>query len=69
MNSNSIASKIDKEVFEEANKVRQNPKSLINHLKSMLPNFKGNIYDRGENKPKIRTKEGAQVVEEAIQFL
>lgn len=51
------------------NGVRQNPQSIIEHFESMKNNFDGFLYNRGEDRPKVRTLEGVKAVDEAILVL
>lgn len=59
----------DLDLFDLINRVRENPKSFIPILQSMLSNFDGDLYKRGGDRPNLRTKEGARAVEEAILAL
>jgi len=59
---------MDREIFELHNSLRQDPKVLIEPLKEMLGQFDGMLLKR-PGKVTLRTKEGADAVNEAIQFL
>jgi len=59
---------VDREVFEEHNNVRKNPKSYVPLLEEMLTKFEGNLLKR-DAKVTLRTKEGESAVREAIDFL
>jgi hypothetical protein len=59
---------IDKEIFECHNHIRQDPKWIIPDLEAMLKQFDGMLLKR-EGKVTLRTKEGAEAVQEAIDFL
>ena len=63
------ASKDDKALFDLHNEVRENPKSMIPLLEEMLEKFDGNIYIRGDGRPKLQTKEGSAAVKDAIGSL
>ena len=63
---------IDREIFEENNKLRQDPKSFIPDLTEILELFDGsNEKDmrRSEGRSILRTREGKAAVEDAIKFL
>lgn len=59
---------IDKEIFEAHNHLRKDPKWLIPDLEEMIKQFDGMLLKR-EGKVTLRTKEGAEAVQEAIEFL
>ena len=59
---------MDREIFELHNQIRQDPKVLIDALKEMLGQFDGMLLKR-PGKVTLRTKEGADAVNEAIEFL
>lgn len=59
---------MDKEIFEAHNHIRKDPKWLIPALEEMLKQFDGMLLKR-EGKVTLRTKEGAEAVQEAIDFL
>ena len=59
---------IDREIFELHNNLRQDPTKLIDALKEMLGQFDGMLLKR-PGKVTLRTKEGADAVKEAIEFL
>lgn len=60
--------KHEQEFFNEVNKVRSNPKSVIPILEKMLPLFDGNVF-RKPGEIAIETSEGPDAVKEAIKFL
>ena len=56
---------IDREIFEESNKLRQNPASFIKDLELILEQFDGsNEKDmrRSEGRSILRTREGTAAV-------
>jgi ribose 5-phosphate isomerase len=59
---------MDREIFELHNNLRQDPKKLVEPLKEMLGQFDGMLLKR-PGKVTLRTKEGADAVKEAIEFL
>lgn len=59
----------DKGCWEAHNQIRQNPKSFVPDLESMLAKFDGNLMKNEETHVHIRTNEGAAAVQEAIDFL
>ena len=59
---------MDREIFEHHNQLRQDPKVLIEPLNEMLGQFDGMLLKR-PGKVTLRTKEGADAVNEAIEFL
>lgn len=59
---------MDKEIFELHNNLRQDPTKLIEALQEMLGQFDGMLLKR-PGKVTLRTKEGADAVKEAIEFL
>lgn len=59
---------IDKKVWALHNEIRQNPKVLIPDLQHMLEQFDGMLLKR-QGKVTLRTKEGKDAVQEAIDFL
>ena len=59
---------MDREIFELHNQLRQDPKVLIEPLNEMLGQFDGMLLKR-PGKVTLRTKEGADAVNEAIEFL
>lgn len=60
--------RLDKEIFNLVNQVRQDPKSIVSYLERMLANLDGEVLKR-EGKTNIRTNEGAKAVAEAIEYL
>ncbi len=65
---NSSVPKLDKEILELLNKVRQDPKSFVPSLNKVLNQLDGEVIKR-EGKSNIRTNEGAKAVTEAIDYL
>lgn len=61
-------SDMDKEIFQLHNDLRQDPLKLIDALTEMLGQFDGMLLKR-PGKVTLRTKEGADAVKEAIDFL
>ena len=61
--------KIERDVFEMMNKVRAQPRILIEDLRKMLEFFQGNTYKDPVSRINIITNEGPQAVQEAIAFL
>ena len=59
---------MDREIFELHNQLRQDPKVLIEPLNELLGQFDGMLLKR-PGKVTLRTKEGADAVNEAIEFL
>jgi uncharacterized protein YkwD len=59
---------IEKEILEEHNKLRTEPKSYITVLENHLTMFKGDVFTY-PGKIGIRTREGVSAVNEAIKFL
>jgi hypothetical protein len=57
-----------KQVLEAHNQLRQNPQFLIPHLQKMLPLFEGTLF-KEPGKVNINTQEGANAVQELINFL
>lgn len=64
----SSVPKLDREVFELVNKVRQDPRGFIQSLNKVLNQLDGEVIKR-EGKTNIRTNEGAKAVKEAIEYL
>ena len=62
-------SKIEGEVFDMMNKVRNCPRILIDDLQKMLSYFQGNTYKDPISRINIITNEGPSAVHEAISFL
>ena len=60
---------INKQVFDELNKVRSNPKSLIQRIKFIISHMKGNVYYPPNSKIGLNYKEGPKVLHETIEFL
>lgn len=58
---------VDKQIFELHNGLRKNPKLLIKDLEEMSQQFDGMLLKR-EGKVTLRTKEGIDAVNEAIEF-
>lgn len=61
--------KIEGEVFDMMNRVRANPKILVDDLQKMLSYFQGNTYKDPVSRINIITNEGPAAVHEAISFL
>ena len=61
-------SDVDKEIFRLHNECRKNPGLLIPELQEMIKHFDGVLLKR-TNKVTLKTKEGAEAVTEAIEFL
>ena len=59
---------LEKEIFYIHNDLRQNPQSFIPKLKDCLKYFSNKIYHPPGEDP-IQTYEGADAIDEAIQFL
>lgn len=59
---------LDSDIFTEQNKVRADPKSYIDALKAMLPNFSDKDY-KEDGYVKITTLEGSAAVDAAIKYL
>ena len=59
---------IDREIFELHNNLRQNPMLIIPDLEALVEQFDGMLLKR-PGKPTLRTKEGADAVKEAIEYL
>jgi len=60
---------IERDVFEMMNKVRAQPRILIEDLRTMLQFFQGNTYKDPVSRINIITNEGPLAVQEAIAFL
>lgn len=58
----------DRDIFELHNKLRTNPKMLIPDLQEMLGQFDDYLLKR-PGKVTLKTKEGADAVNDAIKFL
>jgi len=61
--------KIEGEVYDMMNRVRANPKILIDDLQKMLSYFQGNTYKDPVSRINIITNEGPAAVHEAVSFL
>jgi uncharacterized protein YkwD len=61
--------KLKKEVINETNRIRSNPKSYIPILESYIKYFDGNILEKPDTDTGIETQEGAFAYQEAINFL
>ncbi len=61
-------SKFEKDVYDEINLVRTNPKEYVKYLEDFLKTFDGEIFTSANN-VKIITKEGKKPVEEVIAIL
>jgi hypothetical protein len=60
---------LSEKVFEEINKLRKNPKSLIKQLDRSLNSFKGSKILAVAGRPQIQTSDGAAAYMEAIEIL
>lgn len=60
-------SEVDREIFVLHNELRKNPRHLIQALEEMAKQFDGMLLKR-EGKVTLRTKEGIDAVNEAIEF-
>jgi uncharacterized protein YkwD len=61
--------KLKKEVINETNRIRSNPKSYIPILETYIKYFDGNILEKPDTDTGIETQEGAFAYQEAINFL
>ena len=61
-------SDIDKEIFELHNTYRKKPTALVPDLENMAKSFDGVLLKR-QGKVTLKTKEGVDAVNEAIEFL
>ena len=59
---------IAEEIFREQNEVRKNPQSYIEKLQNSLKYYRDNILYKNYEIP-IKTSEGAEAVQDAINFL
>ena len=59
---------IAEEIFREQNEVRKNPQSYIEKLQNSLKYYRDNILYKDYENP-IKTSEGAEAVQDAINFL
>jgi hypothetical protein len=57
-----------KDIFDEINKVRENPKSYVTHLEKFESKFEG-VYLKRDGKDTLKTEEGWAAVKEAIDKL
>ena len=60
---------LEKEVLEWINKARSYPKSIVPHLKEMLPAFNGQYFKHLRTGVNVLTEEGDFAVFEAISYL
>ena len=60
---------INRQIFEECNKVRANPQSMIPFLQDKLGRFDGLYLNWPGRKKLIITQEGPAAVNEAIEYL
>ena len=60
---------LKKEVINETNRIRTNPKSYIPILETYIKYFDGNILEKPDTDTGIETQEGAFAYQEAINFL
>jgi uncharacterized protein YkwD len=68
MSKNINYEEIEDKLFEEHNKLRQDPQSYIPKLKDCLNHFREKIYHQPGEEP-IQTYEGKDGIEDAIKFL
>ena len=61
-------SAVDKEIFELHNEIRKNPTHLIKALEEMGQCFDGVLLKR-PGKVTLKTKEGIEAINEAIEYL
>lgn len=54
-------SRMDNEIFNQINKVRNDPKSFVDYLKNVLNKFDGDVLKR-DGKTNLRTNEGQRAV-------
>lgn len=61
---------IDREIFALHNSIRKDPKSIVPDLEAMLGCFENEVYlIRDGGRAKMKTKDGAKAVQEAIDEL
>lgn len=60
---------IKKDVFQEHNRIRSDPKSYIPILKKYIRYFNGKLFEKPNSDIGIQTKEGPEAFLEAIEFL
>ena len=66
----AAVAEIDKEIFALHNQIRQDPKSIVPDLEQMLDSFENEVFlIRDGGRAKIKTKEGAKAVQEAIEAM
>jgi uncharacterized protein YkwD len=61
-------SRLAMEIHTETNLVRRDPAAYATHLEALLPRFDGMMLERDE-RPLLRTEEGAVAIQEAISAL
>jgi uncharacterized protein YkwD len=66
--SADFLSELEKEVVQELNLVRKNPRKYATYLERMKVYYDGKVIKR-PNRPYVQTQEGLKAVEEAIHFL
>lgn len=60
---------LKKEIFDEHNRIRKNPKAYIPLLEKQLEYFKGNVMYKPDDPVGIMTQEGPAAFKECIKFL
>ena len=60
---------IEKELLKEVNELRTNPKGYAEKIEKNKQYFKDKIYKHPDDKAGIKTEEGAEAYDEAIDFL
>ena len=60
---------IEKDLLKEVNELRTNPKGYAEKIEKNKQYFKDKIYRHPDDKNKVRTEEGAEAYDEAIDFL
>jgi len=63
-----LANKFEKEIFHAQNRLRTNPRSFTQQVKSNMNNFKGNLQKR-PGRASLMTTEGPSAWQEAIGAL
>ena len=60
--------RLARQIHDETNLARRDPRAYARHLQAMLPRFDGKLLER-PGRPLLRTEEGAAAVREAIDAL
>ena len=60
---------IEKNIIKEVNELRTNPKAYAEKIEKNKQYFKDKIYRHPEDKNGVKTQEGAEAYDEAIDFL